>query len=236
MAKKQKSEPTQERDIEKHEWTRSKLMRLSREDMAEVAIGLNLNPRRLKNKGVMADAILLEQNDGILEGHKLTMQQESFCELYSTQRDFFGNGVQAYIEAYDVDVSTPGGYASARASAAALLTNINILKRIDELLEVLVLNDTAVDKKLSFWIMQDANPMASLGAIKEYNKLKKRTVDAMAPLANLTQNNYNFHITDDRGKEISAKFTDFMLEATSQETPAETTAAARDIRDYQNAT
>lgn len=111
------------------------------------------------------------------QSHKLTVKQELFCTLYATAREFFGNGVQAYIEAYDVDVSRPGAYASARTHASELLTNRNILKRIDELLELGPLNDTVADRKLAFWMEQQAHPTVAMDAIKEYNKLKQRIVD-----------------------------------------------------------
>jgi hypothetical protein len=38
------------------------------------------------------------------ENPKLNPKQELFCELYATDREFFGNGVQSSIEAYDVSV------------------------------------------------------------------------------------------------------------------------------------
>ena len=41
-------------------------------------------------------------------GHKLTPQQELFCQLYAGDREFFGNGVQSYIEAYKVDTTKKG--------------------------------------------------------------------------------------------------------------------------------
>jgi hypothetical protein len=34
---------------------------------------------------------------------KLTLKQQVFCTLYSSDREFFGNGVQSYVEAYQVD-------------------------------------------------------------------------------------------------------------------------------------
>lgn len=228
---------TQEKDIVKHVYTRAQLIRMKKDELAEVALGFNINPRRSQNKEVLADAIILVQNgeDNATDENGLTEKQELFCQLYATDREFFGNGTQAYIEAYDVDVSTPGGYRVAQASASRLLSNVIILKRIDEIMEYAVLNDSYVDKKMAFWIMQESNPMASIAAIKEYNKVKKRTVDAaMNPLA-LIQNNYNVSIKDDRGRELSEKYTQFMLEATTQEIPAEKIKNARSAADYQKA-
>jgi phage terminase small subunit len=105
----------------------------------------------------------------------LTPKQEKFCQLYASDREFFGNGTQSYIEAYDVNMSRPGAYKSAMASASRLLSNVKILQRIDELMEI-TLNDAHVDKQLGFWITQKASPQASVAAIKEYNALKQRVV------------------------------------------------------------
>jgi len=54
------------------------------------------------------------------------------------------------------------------------LTNLNILDRINELLELGGLSNERVDKELLFLITQDAEFSAKLGAIKEYNQLKNR--------------------------------------------------------------
>lgn len=105
---------------------------------------------------------------------KLNPQQELFCKLYASDREFFGNGTQAYIEAYNVNTSDPRAYNSARSAAGRLLTNVAILARINEYLEDLVLNDSHVDKQLGFWITQKESPQASVAAIKEYNALKHR--------------------------------------------------------------
>ena len=92
--------------------------------------------------------------------------------MYASDREFFGNGVRSYIEAYRPK-RIGNWYVNARAGASQLLTNIHILKRIDELLEI-ELNNSFVDKRLGFWITQLAHPAASIEGIKEYNKLKKR--------------------------------------------------------------
>lgn len=110
-------------------------------------------------------------------GHKLTPQQELFCQLYAGDREFFGNGVQSYIEAYNVDTSKPGWYRTARACASELLTKPNILERIDEIFEAHGLNDQFVDKQLEKLIVQDADFSAKMKAIAEYNKLKARITE-----------------------------------------------------------
>ena len=110
-------------------------------------------------------------------GHKLTPHQEMFCQLYASDREFFGNGVQSYIEAYGVDMSKPGAYRTAKAGASENLTKPYILERIEEIFEGHGLNDIFVDKQLEKLILQDADFKSKLGAIQEYNKLKGRIID-----------------------------------------------------------
>lgn len=105
---------------------------------------------------------------------KLNPEQELFCKLYATETEFFGNGVQAYIEAYNPNPSKPNWYKTACSSASQLLSNIKVLNRINELLELGALNDTHVDKQLGFLITQHSDFGAKLGAIREYNNLKQR--------------------------------------------------------------
>lgn len=108
---------------------------------------------------------------------KLNPKQEMFCKLYATDREFFANGVQAYIEAYNPDTSKKNWYNTARSNASQLLTNTNILKRINELLEMEGLNDAFVDKQLTLLISQNADFGAKTAAIREYNKLKQRITE-----------------------------------------------------------
>lgn len=126
-----------------------------------------------KNKKVVKSAV----KPTTKSGHKLTPQQELFCQLYAGDREFFGNGVQSYIEAYNVDTSKPGWYRTARSCASELLTKPNILERIDEIFEAHGLNDQFVDKQLEKLIVQDADYSAKIKAIAEYNKLKARITE-----------------------------------------------------------
>lgn len=103
----------------------------------------------------------------------MTPKQKKFAELYTQDREFFGNGVQAYAEVYDCDMSTTKGYRAARAAASRLLANVNILGHINKLLDV-VTNEQFVDKQLAFLITQNADLHVKLGAIREYNELKQR--------------------------------------------------------------
>ena len=106
-------------------------------------------------------------------GDKLNPLQRKFGKLYASEREFFGNGVQAYAKAYGIDLSTRGAYQSAKSAASRLLTNVNLLAYINELLEV-VLNEAHVDKQLAFLVTQNADFGAKLGAIKEFNALRQR--------------------------------------------------------------
>lgn len=108
---------------------------------------------------------------------KLNPKQELFCQLYATDREFFANGVQAYIEAYNPDTSKPNWYKTACARASQLLSNLKVLRRINELLELRGLNDAYVDKQLEFLITQNSELSTKLAAVKEYNKLKSRILD-----------------------------------------------------------
>lgn len=110
-------------------------------------------------------------------GHKLTPQQELFCKLYASDKEFFGNGVQSYIEAYGVDTSKKGWYAVACSGAHENLTKPHILERINEIFEAHGLNDTFVDKQLEKLIVQDADFNTKMKAIQEYNKLRARITE-----------------------------------------------------------
>ncbi len=104
-------------------------------------------------------------------------RQERFCQFYATEREFFGNGVESYLEVYDIDKSKPNWYKTACSAASQLLRNIKVCARINELLEEVNLNDMFVDKQLGFLITQHADFTNKLGAIREYNKLKQRITE-----------------------------------------------------------
>ena len=109
---------------------------------------------------------------------KLNLEQRKFAELYAGDREFFGNGTQAYIEAYNFEVLTKADYATVRTNASRLLTKANVLTYINEILD-LTLNDVHVDKQLAFLVTQDAELNVKLGAIKEYNALKTRITNKL---------------------------------------------------------
>lgn len=111
---------------------------------------------------------------------ELNLRQQKFCELFASEREFFGNGTQSYIEAYNIDINKKGAYTGARASASELLTKANILGYINELLESAVLNNEFVDKQIAFLISQNADFSSKMAAIKEYNALKQRITKKLA--------------------------------------------------------
>lgn len=104
----------------------------------------------------------------------LNPKQERFCQLYASDREFFGNGVQTYIEVYEPDQSQKNWYKTACASASQLLSNIKVCLRINTLIEEGGLNDQFVDKQLNFLITQHADFGSKMSAIREYNQLKSR--------------------------------------------------------------
>lgn len=98
---------------------------------------------------------------------------ELFCNLYASDKEFFGNGVASYVEAYNKDLRKKGTYASSRTMAYKLLTKADILARIREIMDIYI-NDEVVDKELAFVIKQNAELSAKVAAIREYNQLKGR--------------------------------------------------------------
>jgi len=106
---------------------------------------------------------------------ELNQKQEMFCKYY-VSKEFFGSGVEAYSQAYNIDLNNPREYNTAKVNASKLLTNTNILVRINELLDEAGLNDSFVDKQLLIAITQNADLNSKVKAISEYNKLKQRIV------------------------------------------------------------
>ena len=136
----------------------------------------------------------------IKEEEKLNERQELFCQLYSSDREFFGNGVQTYIEVYDPDQSKPNWYKSACSAASQILSNTKVCNRINELLELRGLNDGFVDKQLEFLITQHMDFKSKLGAIREYNQLKSRVVNNIALNATITIPHVRMDITPEETK------------------------------------
>lgn len=148
----------------------------------EPAIGAD----KLQEVKLTAEDLAIEQiiaeNDAKLAmpgTRLLNPRQEMFCRLYATQSEFFGNGVQSYIEVYNPNQTRPNWYDNARAAASALLTNPNVLTRVNELIDASGMNDAHMDKQLYLVATQNADFKAKVSAINEYNKLKKRISDKL---------------------------------------------------------
>lgn len=107
-------------------------------------------------------------------GDKLSLKDRKFCKLFTSEREFFGNGVQAYAEAFDQDISNKRKYNVCAVLASRLLKKVNILAYINELLEGIGLNEAHVDKQLAFLITQNADYGAKMAAIREFNALRQR--------------------------------------------------------------
>lgn len=107
---------------------------------------------------------------------KLNERQEKFCQLYATDKEFFGNGVESYVAVYNVNKAKPNWYQIACISASKLLSKSKVYNRVNELLTETGFNDVAVDKQLSMLIHQHSDLKTKLGAIGEYNKLKARII------------------------------------------------------------
>lgn len=106
------------------------------------------------------------------------IRHEAFCQLYASDLEFFGNGTQSYIKVYN-PVQRGNWYNVVRANASKLLTNANVLKRIDELLNFDGFNEQAVDKELKFVIAQRNDLASKVSAIREFNRLKARVTEKM---------------------------------------------------------
>lgn len=151
--------------------------------MAKKAIkkkGKKVAPKKTTKKKVVKKKAAPKKkepkNESETKEIKLNPKQKKFCELYIS-KEFFGNGVSAYMEAYNIKPSVKGAYAAARVSAHHLLTNPNILAQINANLDFQGMNDGFVDKQLLLLITQNSDFGSKISAIKEYNKLKQRITD-----------------------------------------------------------
>lgn len=103
-------------------------------------------------------------------------QREYFCQLYVHPGNCFAHGTYSYMEAFNME---PWQYKSAASLACRLLKDPEILKRINELLDMGELNPQFVDKNLAFIIAQNSDLGAKMQGIKEYNRMQKRVSDRL---------------------------------------------------------
>lgn len=129
--------------------------------------------KKIKTKKKIANFKKVENKVGLLNEYGLNAKQERFCQLYATSAEFFGNGVECYMQAYGVKKT----YRVAQVNASRMLSNAIICQRISGILEENGFNDVFVDKQLKFLLTQYSDLSVKLGAIREYNKLKKRITE-----------------------------------------------------------
>ena len=121
-----------------------------------------------------------EQKSGAKTIDGLTLQQEEFCQVYTSHdREMFGNGFACYMEVYGDEYAAKhdGRFLkpeNARSKASQLLTKVNIIARINALLEEGGFNDQNVDKQHLFLLNQHGDLRTKMSAIKEYNAVKGR--------------------------------------------------------------
>lgn len=112
------------------------------------------------------------------------LRHRRFCELYALDMEYMGNATRAYANAFKIDLTEPEvykkSYNACKSNANELLTKTYILAYINELLDELVLNDTAVDQQLAYVIHQHSDLKAKISGIKEYNQLRARIKDKLA--------------------------------------------------------
>lgn len=101
-----------------------------------------------------------------MKENKLNFKQELFCKYYLENK---GNGTDSYIKAYKTK-----NYETAKVNASKLLTNANILERINQIMKNIWFNDINIDLELANLIKQNGNLGIKFKAIVEYNKLMKR--------------------------------------------------------------
>lgn len=148
----------------------------------------NASKNRKKNLKQAAKELKPKSGHDLLKG-KLSPAEEKFCWNFASHIEFFGNGTQSYIDAFNVEIikgtnkkNVPEGkkgmtIEAVRTAAKELLTSPHILTKIEEVQEETGFNDTHADKTLSFLMTQRADLRVALGAASEYNKLKARIVN-----------------------------------------------------------
>ena len=103
---------------------------------------------------------------------KLTLKQDKFCKNYATTVEFFGNGTQAYGNAYGIKMTSELKVNCVKVCASRLLKNENICARIGELLEEAGYNDENVRKQHLFLINQFVDLKTKGKMIDSYNRMK----------------------------------------------------------------
>jgi len=149
----------------------------------------NTNKSKALKSNVKKAATELKPKSGhdLIEG-QVSPAEDKFCRNFCSSIEFFGNGTQSYIDAFNVEIikgtnkkNVPKGkkgmtIEAVRTAAKELLMKPHILTKIEEVQEETGFNDAHADKTLSFLMTQRADLRVALGAAAEYNKLQARIV------------------------------------------------------------
>jgi hypothetical protein len=112
-----------------------------------------------------------------MKAMKLPLKEEKFCQIYTTQEEFFGNGTRAYLKAFDLNENDPKALNVAKSLASRLLAKVNVLKRINELLDLSGFNSVTADKQTMYCMLQNNDLNAKMRAVEQHNKVKGRIED-----------------------------------------------------------
>lgn len=111
----------------------------------------------------------------------LNPRHASFVDIYcGDNKEYYGNATKTYIAVYCPEFKKRSGpeYSAIAARAMKLTRKPRVARAIDLKHENEGLfHDKMVDQEHTFLVKQNVDFNAKLGAIKEYNKLKKRTVE-----------------------------------------------------------
>ena len=136
------------------------------------------------------------------------LRQEKFCDLFvNSDREMFGNGVQCYLEVYDIDRSKPNWYKTACSAASRLLGNVKVIAKIKELLETGGFNDENVQKQHLFLIDQYTDLGVKQRAISDYYKLKGNYAPEKTDLTSLGEQiqGLTIYVPRKDGERVEAK-------------------------------
>ena len=125
----------------------------------------------------------------------LTVKEELFCQSYV---ELLGNGTQAAVSAYNIDMSRKGWQSTAGAMANENLRKPKILTRVRELLNLAHMNDESVDTEVAFCLRQNEDLNVKMKAAEMYNKLGGRyQKDNEQKRANISIDGINY-VTPDK--------------------------------------
>lgn len=141
---------------------------------------------------------------------KITVMQEIFCRYYALHKEYRRNATLAYALAFDYQLeklsdeqpclemqgnkcvkhapsARQKAYNVCSVQASRLLNQPKIQRRVRGLLNEF-LQDEFVDAEMADVILQDSELPSKVAAIREYNKLRKRTEPDGGPLLPTTNN------------------------------------------------